>query len=97
MALDDAQRRTLEEIEQRLRQDSPDLRATFAATRPRLPRLQPTTVLAAVAIFLVCFAWLSLRGGTAVPVLVALPPAIAAVLVLLWQHTQDCPPTPPAD
>lgn len=88
MALDDAERRSLEEIERHLLLETPKLAKTLTgATAVRRSRVPTVPVAVATAVLLAAFGWMSALTGSIVPLLLAVPPAVAAVLALVWQHT----------
>ena len=96
MALDDADRRALEEIERQLTLDTPRLAKSLGRERkPRRTRVPVLPVAVATAGLLAAFGWMSALAGSTVPLLLALPPAIGAIFVLIWQHTAD--PIPARD
>lgn len=108
MALDDADRHSLEEIERQLEREHPRLARSLRREPVRLPRLQLLPVAAAVLVLLVSFGWLALRTHSLVPLLLALLPTGATVAVVWWQRTEaagdpgrEAPPavfrTPPPD
>lgn len=95
MALDDADRRRLAEIERQLEQENPRLARSLRREPIPLPRLPAAPVVAAVLVLLASFGWLSVQGGTPVPLLLAAGPAAATLLILRWQRSQPAPPDRP--
>jgi hypothetical protein len=88
MALDDADRRSLEEIERQLTLETPKLAKVLSRERRvRRSVLPPVPVAAATVVLLVAFGWMSALAGSVVPLLLAVPPAVVAAVVLIWQHT----------
>ena len=96
MALSDADRRRLAEIERHLEQEHPGLARSLRREPVKMPRLPTAPVLGAVLVLLVSFGWLSVQGGNPVPLLLAAVPAAAALLTLRWQRGQTDPPDSPA-
>ena len=95
MALDDADRRSLEEIERQLMLDTPKLARTLGGATPvRRSWLPAIPIAVATVVLLAAFGWMSAMAGSVVPLLLALPPAVAAVLVIVWQRTATPPPGP---
>ena len=88
MALDDADRRSLEEIERHLMLETPTLAKTLAR-EPRVRRsaVRAVPMVVATAVLLAAFDWMSAMAGSVVPLLLAVPPTAAAVVLLIWQHT----------
>ena len=88
MALDDADRRSLEEIERQLMLETPKLAKTLSGTTPvRRSRVPAVPLAVATAVLLAAFGWMSAMAGSVVPMLLALPPAVAAVVLIVWQRT----------
>lgn len=88
MALDDADRRSLEEIERQLKLETPKLAKTLSGATPvRRPRLPAVPVAVATVLLLAAFGWMSSMAGSVVPLLLALPFAAAAVGYLVWQRS----------
>jgi hypothetical protein len=88
VALDDADRRSLEEIERQLMLETPKLAKTLSGATPARRSWLPAIPLAvATAVLLGAFGWMSAMTGSVVPLLLALPPAVAAVFVIVWQRT----------
>jgi hypothetical protein len=93
VALDDADRRSLEEIERQLVLETPKLARTLSGATPvRRSWLPAIPIAAATVVLLAAFGWLSAMAGSVVPLLLALPPAVGAVLVIVWQRTAVPPP-----
>lgn len=84
MPLDDADRGKFEEIERSLTLDHPDIAAVFRNQDRRMRRSIAVPAAGAVAVFLGAHAVLSFVVGTPVPLLLALPPSVAAVVLLRW-------------
>jgi Protein of unknown function (DUF3040) len=88
MALDDAERRSLEEIERRLTIETPRLAKTLGGASPAHRSWVSVVPLAvATVVLLGAFAWMSAMTGSVVPLLLALPPTVASVLMIVWQRT----------
>lgn len=103
MALDDADRLRLAEIERQLEQENPVLARTLRrepVQLPRLPAVPVVPVVGAVVVLLVSFGWLSVQGGNPLPLLLAAVPAAVTLLTLRWQRSRpgspDRPPAPGA-
>lgn len=93
MALDDADRRSLEEIERQLMLETPKLARTLSGATPVRRSWLPSVPLGlATVVLLAAFGWLSAMAGSIVPLLLALPPAVAAIFVIFWQG--DAVPAP---
>lgn len=84
MPLDDADQGKFEEIERRLAQDHPDVAAAFRNQDRRMRRSIAVPAAGAAAVFLGAHAVLSFVVGNPVPLLLALPPSLAAVVLLRW-------------
>jgi Protein of unknown function (DUF3040) len=100
LALDDADRRSLEEIERRLELEHPRLARSLRREPAHLPRLQVLPVVIAVLILFAGSGWLAVQGGTVLPLLLAVVPAAAAIAVLRWQRAKpigDDAPNPAPD
>jgi hypothetical protein len=96
MALDDADRRSLEEIERQLTLETPKLAKTLGkATPPRQSVVPEVPTAVATVILLAAFAWMSAMAGSLVPLMLAFPFAVAAVSTLVWQRS--APPLPARD
>ena len=92
MALDDAERRTLEEIERQLALDTPKLAKTLgSAPRVRRTVVPEIPVAIATVVLLAAFGWMSAMAGSLVPLALAFPFAVATVSVLVWQRTAEPP------
>jgi hypothetical protein len=96
LPLDDADRRSLEEIERQLTLETPRLAKALGRETPvRRSRVPAAPVALATAVLIAAFSWMSALTGSPVPLLLALPPAVAAVLLLVWERTAD--PAPPRE
>lgn len=98
MPLDDADRKILEEIERALLDGDRDLAQSFRAPLTRPPVSLAAPVVAAVAVFVSALGILSIGTGSAIPALLALPPAAVALLLLYRPQTfASAPPGPQVD
>ena len=82
MPLNKAEKAQLAEIERRLTQEHPDLTHTFRE-RPRPSGA--VTLLLAAGMFFATLAVLSALTGDVLPILLALPPVVVAVLLVRHQ------------
>ena len=83
MPMDDPDRITLEEIERELTRDHPEFARHFRRVY-RVGREVALPILGAAAVFLIALTVLSVETGSAIPVLLALPPVAVALLLLRW-------------
>ena len=79
MALTEAEKAQLAEIERRLAQDHPDLTRSFPARRGTSGA---ALLLFAAGVFVAALAVVSVLAGDVLPVLLAVPPVVVAVLLV---------------